>query len=467
MSSAKGGGESAMRKWLWFLIIILVIAAASVLTVTVVIPLIKYNRASAALNEGRYEEAIAAFAELGDYKGSTDKLLESRYKAAEVKLNNGLYEQAMQDFLELGSYLDSSELYREARYRWGTALIDEKKHRDALELFKLDMEYPGVEDEIRKIYGQTAEIGKKDVAYDAAVLLRDFKAIADLNLQVIAAGRNHVVALRRDGTVVAAGNNDKGQCNVQDWTDIIAVAAGFEYTVGLRSDGTIVAVGSNNNGQCNVQDWTDIVEIYAGNTATDTIGVKSDGTIAAAGRLGGMDYINLIPGKTESMLKVIPGFRGIIVLLKEGNIKYIEMAGNMEDLDYFIGLTDAAIGTGHAVGLRFDGTVVSAGRSLAGQDDVKDWTNIIAVAASNSNTAGLRSDGTVLVAGDNKKGQKEAKKWEDVVSVSVGPGYIVGLKMDGTVAAVGRITGTEQGDENEKVLEEIASWQGIGPTFSK
>ena len=49
-----------MRKWLWFLFIILVFAAASVLTVTVVIPLIKYNRASAALNEGRYEEAIAA-----------------------------------------------------------------------------------------------------------------------------------------------------------------------------------------------------------------------------------------------------------------------------------------------------------------------------------------------------------------------------------------------------------------------
>ena len=150
-------------------------AAASVLTVTVVIPLIKYNRASAALNEGRYEEAIAAFAELGDYKGSTDKLLESRYKAAEVKLNNGLYEQAMQDFLELGSYLDSSELYREARYRWGTALINEKKHRDALELFKLDMEYPGVRMKSGKYTDRQLKSEKKDVAYDAAVLLRTLK----------------------------------------------------------------------------------------------------------------------------------------------------------------------------------------------------------------------------------------------------------------------------------------------------
>ena len=87
----------------------------------------------------------------------------------------------------------------------------------------------------------------------------------------------------RDGTVVAAGSNDKGQCNVQDWTDIIAVAAGFEYTVGLKSDGTVVATGSNPNGQCDVQDWTDIVTIYVGNTATDTIGVKSDGTIVGVG----------------------------------------------------------------------------------------------------------------------------------------------------------------------------------------
>ena len=45
-----------------------------------------------------------------------------------------------------------------ARYRWGTARLDEK-HRDALGV-QIGYGYPGVEDEIRKIYGQTAEIGK-------------------------------------------------------------------------------------------------------------------------------------------------------------------------------------------------------------------------------------------------------------------------------------------------------------------
>ncbi|NLO86339.1 MAG: chromosome condensation regulator, partial [Clostridiales bacterium] len=29
-------------------------------------------------------------------------------------------------------------------------------------------------------------------------------------------------------------------------------------TVGLRADGTVVAVGENDEGQCNVSDWTDI-----------------------------------------------------------------------------------------------------------------------------------------------------------------------------------------------------------------
>ena len=62
-------------------------AAASVMAITVIIPHIRYNQAVTALNEGRYDEATAAFAVLGDYKDSTDKLMESRYRAAEAKLD--------------------------------------------------------------------------------------------------------------------------------------------------------------------------------------------------------------------------------------------------------------------------------------------------------------------------------------------------------------------------------------------
>ena len=54
-----------------------------------------------------------------------------------------------------------------------------------------------------------------------------------------------LVGLRMDGTVVAVGNNEYGQCDVSGWTDIVSVAAGGAYTIGLKADGTVVAVGKN------------------------------------------------------------------------------------------------------------------------------------------------------------------------------------------------------------------------------
>ena len=58
--------------------------------------------------------------------------------------------------------------------------------------------------------------------------------------------------------MVATGINDYGQCDVSDWTDIVAIAAGEYHTVGLCLDGTVVATGRNNEGECDVSDWNNI-----------------------------------------------------------------------------------------------------------------------------------------------------------------------------------------------------------------
>jgi hypothetical protein len=98
------------------------------------------------------------------------------------------------------------------------------------------------------------------------------------------------VGLRADGTVVAAGYNDYGQCTVSGWTDIKRVAAseyyhtiagGYGHTVGVKADGTVVTVGHNDDGQCNTYGWTDIVGVAAGNY--HTVGLRADGTVVAAG----------------------------------------------------------------------------------------------------------------------------------------------------------------------------------------
>ena len=42
------------------------------------------------------------------------------------------------------------------------------------------------------------------------------------------------------------------------------VVAGDSHTMGLKSDGTVVAVGWNDNGQCDVSSWTGIQQVAAG-----------------------------------------------------------------------------------------------------------------------------------------------------------------------------------------------------------
>ncbi|GAB3283962.1 hypothetical protein GCM10027347_60820 [Larkinella harenae] len=68
----------------------------------------------------------------------------------------------------------------------------------------------------------------------------------------IAAGRRHSVGLKCDGTTVAVGDNNYGQCSLSGWRDMVAVAAGNvhmatntgnAHTVGLQADGTVKAVG--------------------------------------------------------------------------------------------------------------------------------------------------------------------------------------------------------------------------------
>jgi alpha-tubulin suppressor-like RCC1 family protein len=71
---------------------------------------------------------------------------------------------------------------------------------------------------------------------------------------MVAAGKDHTVGLKNDGTVVAVGS--MGEANVAGWTNIIQVAAGYSHAVGLNSDGSVVAVGDNYYGQCNIFDWT-------------------------------------------------------------------------------------------------------------------------------------------------------------------------------------------------------------------
>ncbi|MCR4662260.1 MAG: hypothetical protein K5622_00035 [Endomicrobiaceae bacterium] len=208
-------------------------------------------------------------------------------------------------------------------------------------------------------------------------------------------GKMHAAGLKQDGTVVACGDNSKGQCNVKDWKDIVAIAAGDNHTVGLKKDGTVVACGDNFQGQCNVQDWTDVISIDA--KLNITVALKKDETVVACG------------DNTQKQCNT----------------------------ESWKNITDIALGYVNIAGIKEDGTVVVSGDNLQRQCDVKDWEDITKVCLGNYYIAGLKKDGTVVAKGWNEYGQCNLTGWTNIVDISVSYGHILGLTKDGKVVAAG------------------------------
>ena len=218
------------------------------------------------------------------------------------------------------------------------------------------------------------------------------------NVQAVAAGFNHILGLKMDGTVVAKGNNSDGAMDVSDWRDIVVLSAGSKFSIGLKKDGTVVATGMNNMGQCNVDDWKDIVSVSAG--GEHTLGIRSDGTVIAV-------------GDNQSGQCNVNDWRDIVQI---------------------------TAGIDFSVGLKRDGTVVAVGNNEDGQCNVGDWKDIVQVSAGAFHTVGLTSNGTVEAVGFNGHGQCDLNNPTDAVAVEAGLFETFMLRKDGTVISNQRDT---------------------------
>lgn len=104
-------------------------------------------------------------------------------------------------------------------------------------------------------------------------------------------GRGHTVGLRKDGSVVAVGDNTYNQCNFEGWgNDVIAIAAGDWFTVALHSDGSISITSPDKDkeqeanlytGACTAENWKNIKMIAAGGGSV--VGLYENSTAIAAG----------------------------------------------------------------------------------------------------------------------------------------------------------------------------------------
>ena len=318
--------------------IVIAIVFLSWLYKDIIRPNIEYKEASKLFTEGEYYDAAVIYEKLGDFKDSPKKLEESL--------------TLMKDYI----------------YQTGVKLMDSHRNYEAAITF-----------------------GKLDNYKDAQVLSKKLWAefVSDCTLSV---NFSHSLAIKENGKIDTAGSNEYGQCDVEDWTDIVSVSAGGYHSVGLREDGTVVATGAASD---RVNDWENIVAISAG--GFHTVGIKSDGTVIAEG------------SNDDGQCNV----------------------------DTWENIVAVSAGQRHTVGLRSDGTVVATGYNNNGQCEIENWQNVVSVSATMYRTVGLKKDGTVVTAGENDHGQGNVHNWKNIVAVASTRDITVGLKSDGTVVATG------------------------------
>lgn len=219
----------------------------------------------------------------------------------------------------------------------------------------------------------------------------------------VAAGREHSLFLRTDGSLWGMGRSSIGQVAAPPddgriraprliATDVVAMAAGWWHTLYVTSDGNLWAMGSNNSGQLGdgtttnrtapVMIATDVAAVAAG--AEHSLFIRKDGSLWG---MGGIGWGQLGTGGLAAP-------RSPVRLLERVNA--------------------IAAGERHSVALKDDGTVWTAGYHSYGAlgqgfNSASGWgqaaSGATAVAAGDNHTHFLKSDGTVWAMGYNGNGQ--------------------------------------------------------------
>lgn len=225
----------------------------------------------------------------------------------------------------------------------------------------------------------------------------------------LAAGANHGLALRENGTVLAWGTNDFGQTNLPaGLTNIIAIAAGDAHSLALKENGSVVAWGRNDLGQTNVPAAvTNAIAISAG--GHQSLAVLKDGSVVQWG------FTNAaIPATASNVTATASGTNFHIALLANGTVvtwgdNTYGQANSLPDLSNVVSV---AAGGAHGLALKSNGDGAVWGANTAGQlQGGPSVTNVMAFAAGYAHSMALRNDGTVVAWGTNGFGQTNAPSW--------------------------------------------------------
>ena len=243
-----------------------------------------YKKATSLYDEGKYEEAAAMFAELGDYENSAEMVNVCKYTQAAKLLEEKEYEAAKAIFVELGDYADSVDFSKECSYQHAEALLTEGNYEEAVAIYESIPGYLDAEDKITAckkeimyaqygeviqlmtegtwFYESDAELSVNRISFtqDAAVISQisytgngksiseetSFSYLVDASNIIVslADGSEHVIPYAVDNGMLKLGHNDYYTIEEVDaelqgyWTSresdkILGISTSSEYKISI------------------------------------------------------------------------------------------------------------------------------------------------------------------------------------------------------------------------------------------
>lgn len=306
--------------------------------------------------------------------------------------------------------------------------------------------------------------------YDARRLVREENGV----IRRAESGENDLVllSLSANGRLTATGDNQEGQCDTEDWAQIVAASTSGTHTVGLRADGHVLATGRNASGECDVGGWRRVLQVVA--LPDVTLGLCADGRILHTGKRGRiLDALRGVRAMTGAKNRVV-------FVLSDGSLR-VHLRGSEFSPEAVEGVRLFRAGVGHSLLTRWNprmdqaagarqvrrllgcgiahavrvlprGRVSAVGANDFEQCGVTHLRNVTAVSCGLNHTAAV-TNGAVYAVGLNRDGQCSCAALNAALmsvpdgqprtgaacylAVACGYSHTVALRGDGRVFAIG------------------------------
>jgi uncharacterized delta-60 repeat protein len=233
-------------------------------------------------------------------------------------------------------------------------------------------------------------------------------------LVAVAAGDNHALGLRADGTVVVWGSGGYGETDIlAGLNEIVAVAADGYNSLALKADGTVVHWGYNPYGYQTVPVGLDqVVAIAAGRD--HGMALRRDGSVVAWGDgLAGTSPANGGPAQF-----IAAGYRSSMMTLPDGSIQiWGELSQSTTTIPQ---IADISIGSHQALVVDTTGHVTALGGNFTGTANAVPigMTGIVSIAAGNGASYALSTTppGPPVIVTDLAN---QTAAWGDDVTLSI------------------------------------------------